>query len=241
MNVARLHRWNLTYHEAVAVQRELAGQVEQGPPLERVETIAAADVSALAIKPRGRAGRKNETVASVVVVVRLRTFEVLEVRRASRRAAWPYVPGLLSFREAPVVLAAFRRVKTVPDLVICDGQGRAHPRRLGLASHVGLALGVPTVGCAKSRLIGTVPRQPRRERGGRAPLMDGRERIGTVLRTRTGVKPVFVSAGHRIDLASACRWVLAATPKYRLAEPIRLAHRLVTAYKSVLEARGERS
>jgi len=250
MNIARLHRWNLTYHEAVAVQRELAGQVEQGPPLERVETIAAADVSALAIKPHGparkgprpgRAGRKNETIAAVVVVVRLRTFEVLEVRRASRRAAWPYVPGLLSFREAPVVLAAFRRVKIVPDLVICDGQGRAHPRRLGLASHVGLALGVPTVGCAKSRLIGTVPRQPRRERGGRAPLMDGRERIGTVLRTRTGVKPVFVSAGHRIDLASACRWVLAATPKYRLAEPIRLAHRLVTAYKSVLEARGERS
>jgi len=212
MNVARLHRWNLTYHEAVAVQRELAGQVEQGPPLERVETIAAADVSG---------GRKNETIAAVVVVMRLRTFEVLEVRRAS--------------------LAAFRRVKTVPDLVICDGQGRAHPRRLGLASHVGLALGVPTVGCAKSRLIGTVPRQPRRERGGRAPLMDGRERIGTVLRTRTGVKPVFVSAGHRIDLTSACRWVLAATPKYRLAEPTRLAHRLVTVYKSVLEARGERS
>jgi deoxyribonuclease V len=225
MKVLDLHRWDLTYDEAVAVQRRLAARVRQGPPLRKVETIAGADVSA---------GRKNEILAAVVVVMRLGTFEILEVRRAKMRARWPYVPGFLSFREAPVVLEAFRHLKTRPDLVICDGQGRAHPRRLGLASHVGLALGVPTIGCAKSLLVGTVPREPGRRRGGRALLMDGGERIGTVLRTRSSVKPVYVSVGHAIDLASAERWVLAASPRFRLAEPIRAAHHLVTAYKASL-------
>jgi len=225
VKVRRFHRWDLTYDEAVAVQRRLAARVRQGPPLRKVETVAGADVSA---------GRKDETIAAVVVVMRLKTLEILEVSRAKMRARWPYVPGLLSFREAPVVLEAFRQLKTRPDLVICDGQGRAHPRRLGLASHVGLALGVPTIGCAKSLLVGTVPREPGRRRGGRAPLMDGGERIGTALRTQTGVKPVFVSVGHRIDLASAERWILAASPRFRLAEPIRAAHRLVTAYKASL-------
>jgi deoxyribonuclease V len=227
VKVRRFYRWDLTYDEAVAVQRRLAARVRQGPPLRKVETIAGADVSA---------GRKNEILAAVVVVMHLGTFKILEVRHAKMRARWPYVPGFLSFREAPVVLEAFRHLKTRPDLVICDGQGRAHPRRLGLASHVGLALGVPTIGCAKSLLVGTVPREPGRRRGGRAPLMDGGERIGTVLRTQTGVKPVFVSVGHRIDLASAERWILAASPGFRLAEPIRAAHRLVTAYKASLAA-----
>lgn len=225
MKVRQFHRWDLSYAEAVAVQRRLAARVRQGPPLRKVETIAGADVSA---------GRKDEILAAVIVVMRLGTFEILEVRRAKMRARWPYVPGLLSFREAPVVLEAFRRLRTPPDLVICDGQGRAHPRRLGLASHVGLALGVPTIGCAKSLLVGAVPREPGRRRGGRAPLMDGGERIGTALRTQTGVKPVFVSVGYRIDLASAERWVLAASPRFRLTEPIRAAHRLVTAYKASL-------
>jgi len=228
VKVRRFHRWDLSYAEAVAVQRRLAARVRRGPPLRKVETIAGADVSA---------GRKDELIAAVVVVLRLATFEILEVRRAKMRARWPYVPGFLSFREAPVVLEAFRKLKMPPDLVICDGQGRAHPRRLGLASHVGLALGLPTIGCAKSRLVGTVPREPGRRRGGRAPLMDGDERIGTVLRTRTGIKPVFVSVGHRIDLASAERWILAASPRYRLSEPIRAAHRLVTAYKASLAGR----
>jgi len=227
VKVRRFHRWDLTYDEAVAVQRRLAARVREGPPLRKVETVAGADVSA---------GRKDETIAAVVVVMHLATLKILEISRAKMRARWPYVPGFLSFREAPVVLEAFRRLRTPLDLVICDGQGRAHPRRLGLASHVGLALGVPTIGCAKSRLVGAVPREPGRRRGGRAPLMDGGERIGTVLRTRTGVKPVFVSVGYRIDLASAERWVLAASPRYRLAEPIRAAHRLVTAYKASLGA-----
>ncbi|MGB3196013.1 MAG: endonuclease V, partial [Phycisphaerae bacterium] len=132
MKVRQFHRWDLTYDEAVAVQRRLAARVRQGPPLRKVETVAGADVSA---------GRKDELIAAVVVVMRLATLKILEISRAKMRARWPYVPGFLSFREAPVVLEAFRQLKTRPDLVICDGQGRAHPRRLGLASHVGLALG----------------------------------------------------------------------------------------------------
>jgi len=229
MKIAHLHRWDLDYREAVEVQRRLAARVRQGPPLERVRLVAAADVSA---------GRKDEWIIAVVVVMRLGTFEVVEVRRAAMRAAWPYVPGVLSFREAPVVLEAFKQVRSRPDLVLCDGQGRAHPRRMGLACHVGLALGVPTVGCAKSLLVGEPAGALDRARGSRAPLVDSGERIGTVLRTRAAVKPVYVSVGHRVDLASAERWVLEAAPRFRLPEPARLAHQLVTRYKKEWAGRG---
>ena len=243
MRLTHLHRWDLDYREAVEVQRRLASRVREGPPLERVRLVAAADVSA---------GRKDEWIVAVVVVMRLGTFEVVEVRRAAMRAAWPYVPGCLSFREAPVVLEALRQVRSRPDLLLCDGQGRAHPRRMGLACHVGLAAGIPTVGCAKSLLVGE-PAGLRpgvaglrpgeagalgQSRGSRTPLVDGGERIGTVLRTRTGVKPVYVSVGHRIDLASAERWVLETAPRFRLPEPARLAHQLVTQYKKEWTDRG---
>jgi len=225
MKVRRLHPWTLNYPEAVAIQERLAREVEEGPPLRTARTIAAADVSG---------GRRGEWIASAVVLVDARTMEVLETRRAGMTAAWPYVPGCLSFREIPVVLEAFKQLKRRPDVVLCDGQGRAHPRRLGLASHLGLALEVPTIGCAKSRLVGQVRREPGRSRGSRAALYDGGERIGTVLRTRTGVRPVYVSVGHRIDLESAERWVLATATRYRLPEPSRMAHQVVTAYKKSL-------
>jgi len=223
MKVRRLHPWTLDYQEAVAVQQRLADRVVEGPPLASAEVIAAADVSG---------GRRGERIAAAAVLVDARTMAVLETRRAGATAAWPYVPGCLSFREIPVLLKAFKRLQRRPDVVLCDGQGRAHPRRLGLASHLGLALDVPTIGCAKSRLVGQVRRQPGRSRGCRAALMDGGERIGTVLRTRTGVRPVYVSVGHRIDLASAEHWVLATATRYRLPEPARAAHQAVTAYKS---------
>ncbi|MCX5655578.1 MAG: deoxyribonuclease V [Planctomycetota bacterium] len=222
MKIRRMHGWNLDNRQAVQLQRELAGRVIEGPPLEHAETVAAADVSA---------GKREEWIIAAVVVMRLADFAVLETREAGMKAAWPYVPGCLSFREAPVVLEAFRKLRTVPDVIIIDGQGRAHPRRLGLASHIGLALEVPTVGCAKSRLIGEVRGGLGLARGSRAALWDAGERIGTVLRTRTGVKPVYVSVGHRIDLASAERWVLAAAPRYRLPEPARMAHQRVTRQK----------
>jgi deoxyribonuclease V len=207
----------------------LAGRVVEGPPLEHAETVAAADVSA---------GKREEWIIAAVVVMRLPDFEVVETSEAGMRAAWPYVPGCLSFREAPVVLEAFRQLRTVPDVVLVDGQGRAHPRRLGLASHIGLALDVPTIGCAKSRLIGEIRTRLGRERGSRAALCDAGERLGTVLRTRTGTRPVYVSVGHRIDLASAERWVLATATRYRLPEPARLAHQLVTQRKKEWLARG---
>jgi len=230
MKVRRLHPWTLDYREAVDLQRRLAEQVVQGPPLTSAEVIAAADVSG---------GRRGEWIAAAVVLVDARTMAVLEIRRAGMTAAWPYVPGCLSFREIPVLLKAFKRLQRRPGVVLCDGQGRAHPRRLGLASHLGLALDVPTIGCAKSRLVGEVRRPPGRRRGCRAALRDGGERIGTVLRTRTGVKPLYVSVGHRIDLASAERWVLAAATRYRLPEPSRRAHQAVTDYKKRHARHGE--
>jgi deoxyribonuclease V len=229
MKIQRLHEWRLDYRQAVEIQRQLAGRVIEGPPLARAETVAAADVSA---------GKREEWIIAAVVVMRLPGFEVLETREAGMRATWPYVPGCLSFREAPVVLEAFRQLRTVPDVVIIDGQGRAHPRRLGLASHIGLALEVPTIGCAKSRLIGEVRGELGPERGSRKALWDGGERIGAVLRTRTGVKPVYVSVGHRIDLASAERWILAAAPRHRLPEPARAAHQRVTHLKKEWAVRG---
>jgi deoxyribonuclease V len=222
MKIRRLHAWNLDYARAVQVQEQLAGRVVEGPPLAHVETVAAADVSA---------GKREEWIIAAAVVVRLPDFEVVETSEAGMKATWPYVPGCLSFREAPVVLEAFRQVRTVPDVVLVDGQGRAHPRRLGLASHLGLALEVPTIGCAKSRLVGEMRGALGRARGSRQALWDGAERLGTVLRTRTGVKPVYVSVGHRIDLASAERWVLATAARFRLPEPARLAHQLVTRLK----------
>jgi deoxyribonuclease V len=230
MKVRRLHQWTLAYREAVAVQERLAAEVEDGPPLETAETIAAADVSG---------GRRGEWIAADVVLVDAETLAPIETRRAGMTATWPYVPGCLSFREIPVVLQAFKRLNQRPDVVLCDGQGRAHPRRLGLASHLGLALQVPTIGCAKSRLVGEVRGEVGEARGSRAPLVDAGERIGTVLRTRTGVKPLYVSVGHRIDLASAERWVLATATRYRLPEPSRMAHRAVTAYKKAHAQRGE--
>ncbi len=229
MKVRRLHRWTLDYREAVAMQQRLAGRVVEGPPLAAARIVAAADVSA---------GRAGEWIAAAVVVMDLETFDVIEVRRAALRAAWPYVPGLLSFREAPVVLAALREVRARPDVLLCDGQGRAHPRRMGLASHVGLALDVPTIGCAKSLLVGEAAGPLGPARGSRAALMDGGQRIGTVLRTRARVKPVYVSVGNGIDLASAERWVLAAATRCRLPEPSRRAHQEVTAYRKEWVGRG---
>jgi deoxyribonuclease V len=146
---------------------------------------------------------------------------------ATTSADFPYIPGLLSFREIPAVIKAWNRLKTPPDCLICDGHGLAHPRRVGLACHLGLLLNCPSIGCAKSRLVGTY-REPRQRRGSVAPLLDQGEQIGVVLRTKDGVAPVFVSQGDRIGLDAAVRTVLATCRGYRLPEPQRRAHLLVT-------------
>lgn len=169
-------------------------------------------------------------VLAVAVVWDVAAAQVLEVRRTRAPLRFPYVPGLLSFREVPALLAVLRRVRTPVDGVLCDGQGIAHPRRFGLASHLGVIIGLPTVGCAKSRLCGE-DAAPGPLRGDQVPLLDDGERIGTVLRTRDGVRPVYVSPGHLIDHDSAVRWVLATGGGYRLPEPVRLADRDVAEYK----------
>lgn len=179
----------------------------------------------------------DESVISVAVAWDVAGQTVLETRAASAQLTFPYVPGLLSFREVPVILKALRRLVTPVGGILCDGQGIAHPRRFGLASHLGVITGLPTVGCAKSRLIGTHG-DPGTKRGSVAPLLDGRERIGSVLRTRDGVRPVYVSPGHRCDHESSVTWVLACGGGFRLPEPTRLADRLVAGYKRTGRFRG---
>ena len=176
--------------------------------------VAGADVSY---------DRSSPALYAAVVVLDAESLEVAEVARATRRAEFPYVPGYLSFRELPPLLAAFERLRLRPDLVLCDGHGRAHPRRFGLACHLGIALDLPTIGCAKSRLVGE-HREPGARRGAHAALRDGPEVIGEVLRTRVGVAPVYISVGHRVNLATARRLVLRLTPRFRIPEPIRAAH-----------------
>jgi deoxyribonuclease V len=208
------HPWDLTPPEARKLQGELANAVDTASPLPPWKTLAAADVSF---------DRGSEVLFAAVVVVQGESFEVVEKVGLMSPAKFPYVPGLLSFREAPALLEAFDRLKTRPDVVLCDGQGIAHPRRLGIASHLGLRLDLPTVGCAKSLLCGRYE-EPGPDRGDRSPLFDKGETIGAVLRTRAKVSPLFVSPGHRCDLESAVSLVLATSRKYRLPIPSRMAH-----------------
>jgi len=212
------HSWKLTPKQAVALQRRLAAQVRlQRTPVPDV--VVGLDCAFL-----------NDRILAAAVVWEVAAGEVVEQRVTSATLTFPYVPGLLSFREVPVLLKLLRRLDTPVQGIVCDGQGIAHPRRLGLASHLGLIAGVPAVGCAKSRLCGTHDDLPR-ERGAAQPLFDGGERIGTVLCTRDGVRPLYVSPGHLIDHRSSAQWVLAMGRGFRLPEPTRLADRLVARVK----------
>ncbi len=209
-----MHRWDVPYAEARRIQEELARRVQLAPLPDGIRLVAGADMSLN--KARGM-------LFAAVVVLSLPGLEVVEERTARARDRFPYIPGLLSFREGPVVLKALRRLRSRPDVVIFDGQGIAHPRRLGLASHVGLWLGVPSVGCAKSRLVGEHADVPA-QKGAWTPLTDRGVRIGSVLRTRDRVKPLYVSPGHLCDQDGARRIVLQCCLRYRLPEPTRLAH-----------------
>ncbi len=214
MNALDLHPWDVSTADAVEIQRRLAPRVvREGDPAD-VRRVAGLDISV----GRGSAGGRG-----AVVVVSYPEMEVVEQAVVEARVGFPYVPGLLSFREIPVLLAALREVKERPDLLLVDGQGIAHPRRFGLACHLGLLLDVPAVGCAKSRLCGEHAPLAE-EAGARVPLMDGDEVIGVVLRTRDGVAPVYVSVGHRIGLDEATAWALRCCRGYRIPEPLRLAH-----------------
>jgi deoxyribonuclease V len=213
-----LHRWDLTPKEAMALQTELAGRVVRADTVREVRRVAGVDVG---FEDDGRVTR------AAVAVLDFPGLALAERVVARQPTRFPYIPGLLSFREAPAVLAAFEQLSLAPDLILYDGQGIAHPRRFGIASHVGLLLDTPTIGVAKTRLVGEHRALPARK-GAWAPLVDRGETIGVVLRTRAGVAPVYVSIGHRVSLESAVRWVIVCTTRYRLPETTRWAHHLAS-------------
>lgn len=212
------HDWNLPPTEAHALQRRLARRVQLCPAPAIVTRIAGVDTG---FEDGGRITR------AAVVVMDWPGLTVVEQHVARQPTRMPYIPGLLSFRELPAVLGALAALAVAPDLLLCDGQGIAHPRRLGIAAHLGVVTGLPAIGVGKSRLVGRHD-EPGVEKGSAVVLTDRGERIGTVLRSRTGVKPLYVSPGHLVDHESAVDWVLACCTRYRLPEPVRAADRVAS-------------
>ncbi len=212
-----LHRWDVSPEEAVEIQNRLRARLDLRSEPERIATVAGIDVSY---------DKGSDWLFAAVVVLRLPDLYVLDSASATATVPFPYIPGLLSFRECPAVLQAWEKLRVKPDCLMCDGQGIAHPRRLGIASHLGLWLDMPSIGCAKSLLVGEY-REPGAKRGSIEPLYHRKEQVGVILRTKDGVQPVFVSQGHKITLQKAVETVLAGCTKYRLPEPTRQAHLLV--------------
>jgi len=218
MKTARNHRWPGTVAEARALQEALRDRVIRRDDLPIVCHVAGIDVGF---------EREGAVTRAAVAVLDFPALTAREQAIARRKTRFPYVPGYLSFREAPAALAALARLGTRPDLILCDGQGLAHPRRFGLACHLGLLADIPSIGVAKSRLIGEHAALPA-EKGAWVPLREGAEVIGAVVRTRTGVRPLYVSIGHRVSLQTAIALVLRCTTKYRLPETTRCAHKLAS-------------
>ena len=249
MQTKVLHSWNLSYSEAIELQKRLAGQVQLTPLKNPPKLIAGLDC---ALSKDGQQILAAAVVLRVPDVIKglweplkLPDFELVETATAWQKLTFPYIPGLLSFREAPVCIAAVEKLQKEPDVFIIDGQGIAHPRRLGLAAHLGLFFDKPTIGCAKSRLTGTFEELPP-QKGSSSLLKDKKrwktetsydprvandEIIGAVVRTRANVEPVFVSVGNKCLLKDAIKIILDSTTKYRLPEPTRLAHQLVSKLK----------
>jgi deoxyribonuclease V len=218
MRVELAHRWDLTTREAKELQLELRDRLVLAPPPGlRVRHVGGADLSMSRFSSRGFGG---------IVVLDAESLEPVAREGIETRLGFPYVPGLLSFRELPPLAAVWERLTVAPDVLIFDGQGLAHPRRFGLACHGGVLFGVPSIGCAKSLLVGTHGVLGM-ERGSTAPLVDKDEVVGMAVRTRTGVKPLYVSPGHMMDLDTAVQIVLTVTRRYREPETTRQAHRLV--------------
>lgn len=214
------HSWDMSPQDAKRLQMKLAAHIIRENKLGTVKTVAGIDV-----------GIKGDMVFAAIVVLNFPKLDVAAQSTAKGQISCPYIPGLLSFREGPVILDALDRLDLKPDLLIFDGQGIAHPCRLGIASHIGLLSDCPSIGCAKSRLCGQY-QEPGVERGSHVPLMDHEETIGAIVRTRTNVKPVFVSIGHRVDLKTSIDYVLRCCRGYRLPETTRKAHRLASEWKN---------
>lgn len=214
----RLHAWDVSTAEAREIQRKLAGKVILEDDFNAIRYVAGADIGFES---------NNKITRAAISILELPDLDEIETAIARQATVFPYVPGLLSFREIPCLLAAMQKLGQTPDMVLCDGQGYAHPRRFGLACHLGVITGLPTIGVAKSRLIGEYE-EPENMRGAWEPLIDKGETIGAVLRTRVDTRPVYVSVGHRIGLASAVDYVMRCTGRYRLPETTRHAHRLAS-------------
>lgn len=225
------HSWNLTPREAIALQSRLRGKVVRLGRPTGVRHVAGTDVG---FEGSGRTAR------AAVAVLSYPELELVDYAVVRRPVRFPYVPGLLSFREIPALLDAMAALRVQPDLVLCDGHGYAHPRRFGIASHFGLVSGLPTIGVAKSRLIGEHG-QPMQRRGAWVPLRHEGEVIGAVVRSRPHVQPIYVSIGHRISLPVAVRYAMACVTTYRLPETTRWAHRLASGEKPALRESGERA
>ena len=219
MKISQRHAWALNVEEAIAIQEQLRGEVITSDQLEEpVQYVAGVDVG---FEAGGTISR------AAVAVLSFPSLQLQESAIARRSTTFPYVPGFLSFREIPAVLDALEKLNNIPDLILCDGQGIAHPRRFGIACHLGLIVDIPTIGVAKSLLIGKHEEVPE-QRGNWQPLINRGELIGAVLRTRTGTKPLYVSSGHRVSLPTAIKYVLRCTPKYRLPETTRIADKLAS-------------
>jgi deoxyribonuclease V len=218
MKFSNLHPWGVTPTQATKIQKELRRRILLEPIRRRVKYLAGADVSY---------SRRSKRTWAGIITLKYPTLEKIEETWVKGESTFPYISGLLSFREVPLLLKALKNARIAPDLLVCDGQGIAHPRGMGLAAHLGLLTGTPSIGCAKTRLIGEFD-EPGPSKGDHTPLLYHDKRIGAVLRTRTGVKPVFVSPGYAVTIDESVEWVLACTGKYRLPEPTRLAHALVT-------------
>jgi deoxyribonuclease V len=227
MRVKTLHPWTLTPREAIALQRKLAAQVSVENQVETVRYVAGADIATFKDSPQAYAG---------VVVMSFPGLQIVEEKGLELNLSFPYIPGLLSFRESPLLLKVFEKLEHEPDLILVDGQGIAHPRRFGIACHLGLFLDKPTIGCAKSRLFGH-HKESLPERGSSVPLYDNdKDVIGVVLRTKDRTNPLFISVGHQTDLPTAIHYTLACCQGYRLPEPTRQAHLFVGKISKV--ARG---
>ncbi|MBN3907402.1 MAG: deoxyribonuclease V [Nostoc sp. NMS1] len=220
MKIYQEHTWPSTLEEAIVIQEKLRDRVITEDQLqEPIQYVAGVDMGFEADGTISRAA---------VAVLSFPDLQVIETSLAYRPTTFPYVPGFLSFREIPAVIDALEKITTIPDIILCDGQGIAHPRRLGIACHLGLLIDIPTIGVAKSRLVGKHEELPE-AKGSKQPLIYKGETIGAVLRSRTGVKPLYISSGHRISLPTAIDYVLRCTPKYRLPETTRIADKLASA------------
>ena len=215
MKINQLHDWQLSIEQAKQIQRDLSSQVSKKNEITSHRLFAGADISA---------PDSSGVACAAVVVLEYPTLEIAEVQTTKGKLLFPYVPGFLSFRESPLLVATFEKISASPDILLVDGQGIAHPRRFGIASHLGLILGIPTIGCAKSRLCGQHKPLITAEVGSYTELVDKDEVLGVVMVTKAHAAPIYVSIGHKIDLANAIHWVMKCCAGYRLPEPCRLAH-----------------